>query len=166
MNSQNKILNLKSSIKDEINLFDSFLKLEESLNASVKDKNWESVNQLLANLNNISVKVEKTEHKRHDVYKNLCQEFKIKKNTSFKNFISHVPDKDKDELNILQIELKKTTKKVKKQSIGMSSHFKYMCGTINQLLGEIFPYRKGKIYSRQGKASEVSSGPVVINKRL
>jgi len=166
MNSQQNIIKLKASIKDEISLFGNFLKLENSLNESVKSKNWEKVNKLLANLSDISVKVEKTEKKRHKTYIDLCGEYKIKTDMSFKSFIDHVPAKEKDDLNKLQKELAQTTKKVKKISIGMSSHFKYMCETINQLLEEIFPYRKGKIYSRQGKASEASSDPVVINKRL
>lgn len=166
MDIKDNIIKLKLSIEEEIGLFGNFLKFENSLNESVKNKDWENVNKYLINLSNISVSVERTDKIRHKIFSDLCNKYNIGKNASFKKFIECVPAGEKDRLNKLQVKLKDITNKVKKTSIGMSSHFKYMYGTINHLLEEIFPYRKGKIYSRQGKASEVNSSPVVINKKL
>jgi hypothetical protein len=166
MENKNNILKLKKSIEEEISLFNSFLKLEHNLNESVKSKNWDNVNKYLGNLSDISIRVEKTEKIRHETFKELCSECKISRNTSFREFIDCVYGAEKDELSRLQAVLTDTIKKVRKTSIGMSSHFKYMYGTVNNLLEEIFPFRKGKIYSRQGKASEVNSSPVMINKKL
>ena len=37
--------------------------------------------------------------------------------------------------------------------------------TLNRILEEIFPYRKGKIYSRRGRTTSVS-GALLVDRRL
>jgi hypothetical protein len=77
-----------------------------------------------------------------------------------------VPPHQREEISRLHREIKKKLLTIKSLSTGLIYYFACMQESIAQVLNEIFPHRKGKLYSPQGASRESKEEAVVVNHEL
>ena len=157
---------LRDNMKAEVALFHEFTSVEEKLNNLVKKRDWPGLEAGLNKLDRVAVQIEKTEENRHLVYLDLKNRLRLKQEDSFEKTLNLLPPSQKNELSELHGQIKSLLTKVKGISNGLIHYFQYMQDSVDNLLCEIFPHRKGKIYSSQGHAADVEDDPVIINQKL
>ena len=72
----------------------------------------------------------------------------------FTEIVAHLPAEDRDELLTLYRHLKASVIRVKASAGLLNYYVQSMSEALRQILEELFPHRKGKMYSRTGKPQE------------
>jgi uncharacterized protein YdcH (DUF465 family) len=164
--TQSQLSKLIHTMKVEMKLFDEFADGENRLNDLAKKKKWAEMQSVLEELNGLAEKIEECEDTRNTVYTICKAEMKLKEDDGFQLFLAQVPEKHRETLAGLHAGLKKRLLAIKSLSSGLIYYFACMQDSIAQVLGEIFPHRKGKLYSPQGETKESSEEAVVVNHKL
>lgn len=164
--TQPQLSKLIHAMKAEMKLFDEFTEAENRLNDLAKKKRWAEMQAVLEVLNGLAEKIEECEDNRNTVYIACKAEMDLGEDDGFQLFLARVPEKHRKPLADLHAGLKKRLLAIKSLSSGLIYYFACMQDSIAQVLGEIFPHRKGKLYSPQGETKESSEAAVVVNHEL
>jgi len=164
--TQTLLERLVREMRREMQLFDEFAKGENQLNDLAKKKRWSEMQLLLENLGGLAEKIEKCEEKRHLVYSSCRSRMNVAETDGFQAFLAQVPEERKEEFAVLHREIKKKLLTIKSLSSGLIYYFACMQESIAQVLNEIFPHRKGKIYSPRGESRESKEEAVVVNHEM
>ncbi len=157
---------LRDHMKAEVGLFRRFIDLGEELNSTVKDRDWTRLDSVLDRMSDVSGEIERTENDRHRCYEQLKQDLGLESHESFGALLSCLDEAPSRDLSALHGQIKQALLSLKSMSNGLFYYFKCMHDSVNQVLGEIFPHRKGKLYSHQGRAREGSEEAMMVDKEL
>jgi hypothetical protein len=157
---------LEVCLTQENRLFHMFGLLEEQLISLLQQKQWPEVDDFVNRLKALAVEIEQVEENRCKTFAAVCKEVGHREETTLGTILASLEPEFRVNLSALQRQLKESVTKVRSLSNGMLMYSKYMRNTIDDILKEIFPHRKGKIYSQQGKAHVVHEEPVVLNKQF
>ena len=157
---------LKQEMRSEIDMLAEFVRLEESLGGMVTRRDWPSMEEALATLNEMSVRIETTEGRRHEVYTDLKETLSNGDEASFRDVLSSLPASETNTLRELQTEMRSTLVRVKSLSNGLIYYLSCMRESTSRILEEVFPQRKGKIYSSSGRTRDNLEQPRLVNQRL
>ncbi len=157
---------LKEKMRSEIDMLAEFVRLEESVSGMVTRRDWSSMEETLATLNEMSARIEKTEGRRHEVYTDLKETLFAGDEVSFRDVLSPLPASETKTLMELQKEMRSTLVRVKSLSNGLIYYLSCMRESTSRILEEVFPQRKGKIYSSSGRTRDNIDQPRLVNQRL
>ncbi len=167
MSAVNRLVGrLKRAMEDEIHLFDDFILQEESLNRLIKERDWSHVEAAFERLAQVTDRIESSEEKRNQRYKTLQDQLGLSEEDSFRTLLSHLSASQSNDLEGPQQSIKDRLFKVKSVSNGLIYYLRCMQESTNQIIDAFFPYRKGKIYSNDGRAARGSDEPVMVNHKL
>ena len=164
--TQTLLQRLVREMRREMQLFDEFAAGENHLNDLAKKKRWSEMQLLLETLGGLAEKIEKCEERRHLAYSSCRSRMNLEETDGFRAFLAQVPEHQKQEFEELHREIKKKLLTIKSLSSGLIYYFACMQESIAQVLNEIFPHRKGKLYSPQGESRESKEEAVVVNHEL
>ncbi|WP_319561828.1 flagellar export chaperone FlgN [Marispirochaeta sp.] len=153
-------------IKQEISLMEEFRCNEEELRDALKRSDWASLSDHMERMGQIADWIDSTEQRRRALYSALCAEFGADETIPFYQAIMSLPEELRSECAELYRSLKFTTVKIKGVTWSLDSHIRSVSDTMQAVLNELFPYRKGKLYSRHGKARTADTEPLVVNQHL
>lgn len=157
---------LKRAMEDEIRVFDDFILQEESLNLLIKERDWGHVEAAFDRLNRTADHIGSTEEKRSRLYRDLQSQLGLSEDESFSALLASLPRSLREDLEEPQQSIKKRLLKVKSVSNGLIYYLRCMQESASQIIDAVFPYRKGKLYSNDGRAAKGSGGPVMVNQEL
>jgi hypothetical protein len=164
--SDRLIAKLKRVMEEEIRLFDEFIQQEEGLNRLIKERDWNHVEAAFESLGLKAGCIENSEEKRSQVYNALKEQLELSKEDPFSALLSGLAVRQRHRLEVLQSKIKERLLKVKSISNGLIYYLRCMQESTDQILGALFPHRKGKIYSNTGHAAERGEDSVMINHKL
>ncbi|WP_269844563.1 flagellar export chaperone FlgN [Marispirochaeta aestuarii] len=153
-------------MKQEISLMEEFRCNEEKLRDALKQSDWTSLSDHMERMGQIADWIDTTEKKRRDAYSALCADFDADDSIPFYQAIMSLPEDMRCECAELYRSLKFTTVKIKGVTWSLDSHIRSVSDTMQAVLNELFPYRKGRIYSRHGKTRTADTEPLVVNQHL
>ncbi len=157
---------LKDEMLIEIQLMERFFELEEKLQEAVKSKRWSELEKRLNALKKISLNIEMADKKRDRYFAALKGLLGIPPDRSFNEIVRFFDKELQDELLRIHTELKLGVLKVKSSTGRLGYLFRVLSDSMNEILTEIFPHRKGKIYSQNGRAKSYSEESFVVNQSL
>ncbi len=160
------ILKLKEEMLIEIQLMERFFKLEEELQAAVKSKRWTELDRRLESLRKVSASIEMSDKKRDRFFAALKAHLGLPRDRSFAEVVSFFDEKIQDEMLKLHTNLKLGVLKVKSSTGRLGYLFRVLSDSMDEVLTEVFPHRKGKIYSPNGKAKKYTEDSFVVNHSL
>jgi len=167
MNAVSRLVGkLKNAMEDEIHLFDDFILQEESLNRLIKERDWSHVEAAFERLDKAAGGIESSEEKRNRLYKTLQQQMGLCEEDSFRTVLSRLSKSQRGGLEGPHQSIQERLLKVKSVSNGLIYYLRCMQESTNQVIDAFFPYRKGKIYSYDGRAARGSEEPVMVNHEL
>ena len=167
MDSESKLVaELKRQMKEEIRLFHRMVSLEEELNTRARKRDWLRLEGTLDSMNSLTTRIEEQEEKRHRAYHLLKDHLGLQETDAFTAVLAKLTEEQRESLSALHRETGRCLLTVKGLSNGLIYYFKCMYDSIDQVLCEIFPHRKGKIYSKKGDNNKKSEDPIVINQTL
>ncbi len=160
------VISLMEIMKQEIILLEEFRAKEEILQETLKTSNWENLSDLIEEMNRLADWIDSTEKKRNEIYANFCGRNANGEELPFYQAICSLDEDLRSECAELYRSLKFATVKIRGLTWSLDSHIRSVSETMQTVLNELFPYRKGKLYSRRGTAKAADTEPLVVNHHL
>jgi hypothetical protein len=157
---------LARAMADEKELFLRFAEKEAGLTRVVQERDWQRLEQSLADLERLAGDIEAAEQLRHRRFQELKQQLGVGDRTGFALVVSRIPESGRGRLVACHEELRSAVGRVRTLSSSLAYYFRYIKESVEQILVEAFPHRRGRIYSRHGRPAEAGADPVVINRSL
>lgn len=156
------VTSLKSLMAEEDSLLTEFFCREEEVKKAIEACDWKSLEILLKELEPITQTIEEVENRRNEAFTELRAMVGEPEDAGFYQVAVRLHPKERDECALLYRKLKVTVMRLQALTCSIDGYVKAVSGTMQQVLNEVFPYRKGKIYSKAGCTQDVS-GPLVLN---
>ena len=145
---------LKRTLRAEARTLKDFADLQKDLQQAISKRQWTELNREIDALRQLAEKIETLEEDRIQAYQTLKSSLQAKEQESFTEIVARLPAKDRDELLALYRHLKAAVIRVKASAGLLNYYVQSMSEALRQILEELFPHRKGKMYSRTGKPKE------------
>jgi hypothetical protein len=149
-----KTTTLKRTLRAEARTLKDFADLQKGLQQAISKRQWTELNKEIDALRQLAEKIETLEEDRIQAYQTLKSSLHAGDHESFTETVAHLPAKDRDELLALYRHLKAAVIRVKASAGLLNYYVQSMSEALRQILEELFPHRKGKMYSRTGKPKE------------
>ncbi len=166
MNVVKKTFHFKEVLQLQGVLLDNLSREEARLQIAVLQKDWIALEACVREMKAIAQGIEECEQKRTESYRVLKAALGLKPDDSFYEVLSRLPIEDRQELAELYRRLRIGIVKVRSITDGIDAYVTATVGTMRDILDELFPERKGKIYSRSGTVSSADASSLVVNHRL
>lgn len=161
-----EIIRYEKKIEEEILLFSKFTMKLDSIKQDVKNKNWQSLEKNLKDLQKRGEKIAHKEEERVLIFRQIVESLGLKKNIPTKEVLAFLDMKLRRKISLLNSRLKIEVIKLVTTVKGLKYYLHTVSELILRILEEVFPYKKGKIYSSGGKPKTASQDPVVINREF
>lgn len=157
---------LVRAMAEERELFHRFAEREAGLTKIAQDRDWQRLEQALADLERLACAIEAVERRRHQRYQELKQQLGVGDRAGFAVVVSRMPEQERAGLAGCHEELRSAVGRVRTLTASLAYYFRYIKESVEQVLVEAFPHRRGRIYSRHGLPTEAGTDPVVVNHSL
>lgn len=149
-----KTTTLKRTLRAEARTLKDFADLQKGLQQAISKRQWTELNKEIDALSRLAEKIEALEEDRIQAYQTLKSSLQAKEQESFTEIVARLPAKERDELLVLYRHLKAAVIRVKASAGLLNYYVQSMSEALRQILEELFPHRKGKMYSRTGQPKE------------
>jgi hypothetical protein len=157
---------LFTAMRDEIGLFSGFALLLTDLSSAVRQKDWPRLEAIVTKLEETGPIIVSAEKKRDSEYIRFKKVIKVPENTRLIELLPMLDPRSRNELSLLTKNLRGEVLKIKIASRGLSYYLESVSHLLKSIFEELYPYTRGKIYSRSGKENKNSDGAIMINKEL
>jgi hypothetical protein len=166
MATESATARLVRAMGEERDLFHRFAEHEAGLTAVVQERDWNALQRSLAGLEKLAAEIDAVEQRRHALYQELKQKLGAGDRATFGLVVSRLPAGERETLAACHEQLRGAVARVRTLSGSLAYYFRFIKESVEQILVEAFPHRRGRIYSRHGRASEAGADPVVIDHSL
>ena len=153
-------------LEKEIELVNSFTKVENSILDSVIANNWDVLEFSIDQTQDISLAIESLDKEREVCVELIRKELGEDSDTHFYHLTVNMESDKKNKINDLYRELKLSVLNLQNMNWRIDTYVGTVTGIMKQTLKEIYPNRRGSLYSRSGIIKEAESNPMVLNKKL
>ena len=157
---------LLGEITHEKELFGRFAEREASLTNVVQDRDWTGLEMALRDLEEVASQIDASERRRHVSFQSLKKELGVSDRAGFQLVLSRLPEDLRRRLLTEQRELKACVARVRSLTGSLGYYFRYVKESVEQIISEVLPHTKGRIYSRHGTTTEGGAGPMMLNHSL
>ncbi len=157
---------LLDTMRTQILLLEKYRDREEELRQFMKEQNWEDMNLLLERLDLLSHEINSLDTRRDLIFNELLQEYGMVGKKDFYQLVVRLPEIYRDELADAFRKMKVTITQIEGISWAIDVYIRSIGDSVNQILNEFYPHRKGNIYSRSGHSVPVESNPVILNREF
>jgi len=153
---------LKRTLRAEARTLKDFAELQRGLQQAISKRQWTELSKEIEALRVLADKIEVLEEDRIQAYQLLKDSVHAAGRESFSEIVSHLPSGERDELLSLYRHLKAAVIRVKASAGLLNYYVQSMSDALRQILEELFPHRKGKMYSRTGKPKEPGDESIML----
>ena len=152
---------LKDLMDREAELFVDLGRRVERLRDSFQQKSWGPSISLSEGIERSSRAIEEADLARDDAFASVREAMHLPGETTMSAVLPGLPDLLRSEMEERWRGLRMAVVRLKTDTGRMRYSAEAMAGTLNRILEQVFPYRKGKIYSRRGTPTNVNSAVLV-----
>jgi hypothetical protein len=156
---------LKDRIDREAELFADLGQAVERLRETFQQKSWGPSLSLAENIERSSQAIEEADAARDEAFAEVRDAMQLPLETTMSAILPVLPDLLRSEMEESWRGLRMAVVRLKTSTGRMRYSAESLAFTLNRILEQVFPYRKGKIYTRRGTPSSVS-GAVLVDRRL
>ena len=153
-------------LEKEIVLVKAFTEVENTIMDSVIINNWDVLESNIEQTQDISRDIEKLDKAREACIELLREEAEEDINSHFYRLTVNLDTDIKNKLNDLYRDLKLSVLNLQNINWRIDSYVGTVTGIMKQTLKEIYPNRRGSLYSRSGILKEADNNPMVLNRKL
>ncbi len=153
-------------MKEEATFLAGFAGLEEEMQRLVSDRRWDGLEAIILRLRKKSDLVNRSEEERERSFHVLKIALGIPDDVTFFKILPFVPEGSRRLMTDAYRKLKLAVYAVKGATLRLSYYFQSYSETVKKVMGELFPHRKGKLYSHTGKPTGTIDDSLVLDKRL
>jgi hypothetical protein len=154
---------LKRAMDEEARLLNDYAARLGGLQRTVGRRDWEAVERDIGALRNLAGDVEDAETARQQAYRGLKASLLLNGDVSFEQVASRLQSPAREELAELHRRMKIAIIRVKGASGLLGYYVRSMADTRRQVLEELFPHRKGRMYSRSGRARATAEESLMLD---
>ena len=156
---------LKDRIDREADLFADLGQEVERLRDSFQQKSWGPSLSLAEGIERSSQAVVEADAARDEAFAAVREVMDLPLETTMSAILPALPDLLRSEMEESWRALRMSVVRLKTSTGRMRYSAEALAFTLNRILEQVFPYRKGKIYTRRGTPSSVS-GAVLVDRKL
>ena len=153
-------------MQQELKLLDAFRGAEINLKQSITEKNWDDLDTSMKYMSSLGAELGEVEEDRNAAFHELRELIGEPEDANFYQVVVHLPASERDTLAELYRAMKFSAVAIQAVTYAIDEHVQTINGTMHQILNELFPYRKGSIYSKEGRRKEIEQNPLVVNQHL
>jgi hypothetical protein len=152
---------LKDRMDREADLFIDLGREMERLRDSFHGKVWDSSLEIAGGLERSARRIEEADAERDDAFAVLRHALDMPEEATLSALLPELSDAQRRELETSWRGMRMSVARLKTATGRMRYAAEAMTDTFNRILEQVFPYRKGKIYSRRGTPTTVSSAHII-----
>ncbi len=157
---------LKTILLQEIDGFITAVEKAEEIRSSIFRHDWKRLSQNLERMEHATGYIAALEKERAHVFSSLRREVGAKSNAGFYTVIVHLDTGRQEELSGLFRQLKSLVLQLQGSIWSIDAYTRTLSTTIYDILQEMFPHRRGTMYSKSGRKRKHGSDPLVVNRQL
>jgi hypothetical protein len=152
---------LKDRMEREAELFRGLQRDVERLRVSLQEKDWNAALTIAQGMERSAQAVEEADGARDESFVLLRTALDLPRETAFSALLPALQDAPREELEESWRQLRMAVIRLKTTTGRLRYSAEALAEALNRILERIFPYRKGKIYSRKGTPTRVSAAHLV-----
>lgn len=153
-------------LEKEIELVNNFTQIEKSIMDSVIANNWDTLEASITQSEDISYLIASLDKQRETCIRILRDQTGEDDNTHFYHLTGNLKEEEKNSLNDLYRVLKLSVLNLQNINWRIDAYVSTVSGIMKQTLNEIYPNRRGSLYSKAGIIKEADNNPMVLNRKL
>lgn len=159
------VTTLNESMKAESALFVGLGETFGRLRDSFQGKDWAVSLAIADEVQSSARSIEQADTARDEAFVRLREALDLPRESAFSAILPSLPDAERELLEGGWRTLRMSVVRLKTATGRMRYAAEALSQTLNRILDEAFPYRKGKIYSRRGQPTSVS-GALLVDRKL
>lgn len=156
-------LRLFKYMKVELALLETFRDAELELKSGITRKDWDGLEECIRKMKLLSADLVAVEDSRNRAFLELRDLVGEEAGAGFYQVIVHLAVEEREQLAELYRAMKFAAVSIRSVTYCIDEHLQTVNGTLQQILNELFPYRKGNLYSKEGARREVNHNPMIVN---
>jgi len=152
---------LRGRMEREKELFLEMGQQVERLRDSVQRKSWTAGLALAQGLEQFALTIEEADTERDKAFCALCASLGLPADAVFSAVLARMPAGQRGTLEESWRNLRMSVVRLATATNRLRYFAEALAGTLGRILEEVFPHRRGKIYSRRGKATSVNDSLLV-----
>lgn len=157
---------LQRVLKTQIELFSTVSVEHKAMQSAVIGRDWTTLEAAIGRIHDYSETLTALERERHDAYRQLRNDLGLHGDAGFYDVLTRLDNEPRARLAKLYRELKVAVMRMAGQNESLQSYVDTSSKTLNAVLEELFPQRKGTIYGRSGAVSGSDGRAFVVNQSL
>ncbi len=157
---------IKAMLTHEAELMTEFGEREQDLQDAVLRRDWPAVDALVMTMEEQSRRFARLDERRHELVVAAKVDLGLRAEASFGELVDHVPEPDRRDLIAGFRTLQVSVLKVKSVTRGIDTYVRGSLRAAQDVLGEVFPERKGTLYSRKGRRTHADGRAMVVDRHL
>ena len=158
--------NLLLQMQRECTLLAEFHDAETTMRARIHQKDWDGLESVMAEMTTLADRLVETENARHNAFEAVRSEVEEEASATFYQVIVHLSPEERDALAELYRTMKFSVFGIQAVSYCVDDHVRTLNDTMHEVLGELYPHRKGSIYSKSGAKLPNDANPLLIDQEL
>lgn len=151
-------------IEREIILLQGMAAAERRLQRAIMTRDWAAVEEAIHGMQVVSEEIGQVEARRHAVYQSIRVKLGSSDGDSFYRLLATVDSDTRLKLSNLYRELKVAVLAVRSFNDGIDAYVRGAIGTLNRVLEELHPDRRGRIYARDGATEGRGTTALVVDR--
>jgi hypothetical protein len=157
---------LAKLMKEETDLLNLISCEEEKLQKSLRASNCNEMEAVINKLAPLSLRMESTEEERDMVFQKLKSRLGKKESDGFYAVAAHFEGSTREGCLSGYRKMKIALLRMRGLTSGIDQYVRTVGDTSRAVLNEVFPHRKGSIYSSNGNTRQAAADPMVLNRHL
>jgi len=166
MNGYREAQALKDVLEKETTLLETLSENERQIQLLVMSRNWSDLEPILKEMSGRAEEIAATDSVRHKHYQALKEALGCEADAGFYDVLEGVSLALRRELSELYRRLKIAVSQVRSVTGGIDAYVASTVATMREVLGELYPDQKGRIYSRSGRATRADERAMVLDRHL
>ena len=157
---------LSDILQQEVDGFNSAIERAETIRSSIFSHDWKQLTDSMEKMERLAGYLAALEKERVHVFEKLRNEVKASPSDGFYTVVVHLEGEEQEKLSALFRKLK--TQVIQLQGViwSIDAYTRSISTTIYDILQEIFPHKRGTMYSKTGKKRKTGNDPLVVNHQL
>lgn len=156
---------LEKAMEWEAGLLADYAARLQELQRIIAQHDWDAVQKGIASLRNLAGEVETAEAARVEAFRALKAEQFLPAEEGFEQVAERLEGPERDRLKELARRLKIGVVRVKGSSGLLGYYVRSALQARHQVLEELYPHRKGRLYSRSGRARSAADESLMLDRK-
>ena len=156
---------LLNILADEERLLAAYVEKLKRLNQSVCRRKWADIETVIPELSNLSQRIDNKDTEREQLLTALYSQENGPAKKSLLEILPAYPEDKKNAFLSHYENIQSLLFRIKTITDTIDHYLKTVSFSISQILEGVFPHRKGKIYSSNGRMTNINDDTVMIDKK-